>query len=74
MYINKLDDLDDLFNKYNNIYHNTIKMKPADVKSSTFIDSNKNNNNKIQNLTFLIMLEYQNIKSFLQNVTFQFSL
>ena len=36
----KLDD------KYNNTYHNTVKMKPADVKSSTYNDSSKENNNK----------------------------
>ena len=26
---------------YNNTYHRTIKMKPVDVKSSTYIDSSK---------------------------------
>ena len=35
MYIDKLDDI---VNKYNNTYHNTIKMKPFDVKSNTYID------------------------------------
>ena len=35
------DKLDDIVNKYNNIYHSAIKMKPADVKPSTYIDSNK---------------------------------
>ena len=30
-----IDKLDDIVNKYNNTYHNTIKMKLADVKSST---------------------------------------
>ena len=30
--------LDDMVNKYNNIYHSTIKMKPLDVKSSACID------------------------------------
>ena len=29
MYIHKLDDI---VNKYNNMYHRTIKMKPLDVK------------------------------------------
>ena len=29
MYIDKLDDI---VNKYNNTYHRTIKLKPADVK------------------------------------------
>ena len=35
VHINKLDDT---VNKYNNKYHNTIKMKPVDVKESTYID------------------------------------
>ena len=30
-----IDKLDDIVNKYNNICHRTIKMKPVDVKSST---------------------------------------
>ena len=36
-----IDKLDDIVSKYNNTYHSTIKMKPADVKSSTSIDSSK---------------------------------
>ena len=38
MYIDKLDDI---VNKCNNTYHRTIKMKPVDVKSSTYIGSSK---------------------------------
>ena len=38
MYINKLDDI---VNKYNNTYHSTIKMKPADVKLSKYIENMK---------------------------------
>ena len=41
MYIDKLDDV---VNKYNNIYHSTIKVKPVDVKLSTYIDLDKKNN------------------------------
>ena len=37
MYIDKVNDI---VNKYDKIYHSTIKMKPADVKSSTYIDFN----------------------------------
>ena len=36
-----IDILDDVVNKYNNTYHITIKMKSADVKSSTYINSSK---------------------------------
>ena len=38
MYIDKLDDI---VNKYNNTYYSTIKIKPVDVKSNTYIDSSK---------------------------------
>ena len=33
-------------NKYNNTSHRTIEMKPADIKSSTYIDSSKGINDK----------------------------
>ena len=39
VYINKLH----IMNKYNNTYHNTIKVKPVDVKSSIYIDFNEEN-------------------------------
>ena len=43
MYINKLDDI---VNKYNNAYHSRINMKPVDVKSNTYINSNEEINFK----------------------------
>ena len=43
VYIGKLDDI---VNKYNKTYHRTIKIKPGDVKSSTYIDSTKKINDK----------------------------
>ena len=33
-----VDKLDDIFNECDNTYHRTIKMKPADVKSSIYFD------------------------------------
>ena len=36
-----IDKLDDIVDKYNNTYHSTIKMKPVNVKSSTYIDSSR---------------------------------
>ena len=59
MYINKLDDI---VNKYNNKYHISNKMKPADVKWNTYIDSSKEINNKdpkfrIGDVTFQIGLK-----------------
>ena len=41
-----IDKLDDAVNKYNNTYHSIIKMKSADLKSNTYIDSDKEINNK----------------------------
>ena len=35
------DVLDDIVDKYNNTYHNTIKMKPIDVKSDFFAEYNE---------------------------------
>ena len=39
-----IDKLTDMVNKYNNTYHSTIKMKPVDAKSSTYIDFNEESN------------------------------
>ena len=41
-----IDKLNDIVNKYDNTYHSTIKMKSVDVKSSTYLDSSKEINNK----------------------------
>ena len=41
-----IDKLSDIVNEYNNTYHSNIKMKPVDVKSSTYIDFDKENNDK----------------------------
>ena len=41
-----IDKLDDIMNKYNNAYHSTIKMKPADVKSNTCVQSSKEINDR----------------------------
>ena len=41
-----IDKLDDIVNDYNHIYHGKIKMKPVDVKDNTYIDFEKEVNNK----------------------------
>ena len=33
-----IDKIDELVNMYNNTYQSTIKIKPTDVKSSTYFD------------------------------------
>ena len=40
------DKLDDIVNKYNNTYHTTIKMKPIDVKDNTYVNIDKEVNEK----------------------------
>ena len=41
-----IDKLIDIVNKYNNTYHRTIKMKPVDVKSNTYISTSKESHDK----------------------------
>ena len=38
--------LADMVYKCNNTYHTTIKMKPVDIKSNTYLDFNVENNDK----------------------------
>ena len=45
-----IDKLDDIVNEYNNTYHSTIKIKPVDIKSSTYIDFAVENNEKDPNV------------------------
>ena len=45
-----IDKLDDIVGEYNNKYHRTIKMKPAEVKENTYIDFKKEVNDKDPNL------------------------
>ena len=41
-----IDKIDDIVDEYNNTYHTTIKMKPIDVKDNTYINADKEINNK----------------------------
>ena len=41
-----IDKLYDIVVKYNDTYHITVKIKPADVKPSTYIDSSKEISNQ----------------------------
>ena len=64
-----IDKLDDIVNKYYNTYHSTIKMKPVDIKSNTYINFSKEINDEDPKFKIGILLEYQNIKIFLQKAT-----
>ena len=57
--------LDDIVNKYNNTVHRTIKMKLIDITDDYYVESSEDFNKKILNLTLVIMLEFQNMKTFL---------
>ena len=41
-----IDKLDNIVDEYNNAYHRTIKMKPANVKDNTYIDFKREVNDK----------------------------
>ena len=52
-----IDELADIVKKYNNTYHRTIKMKSVNVKDDTYINIDKEINDKDPNFNFVIMLE-----------------
>ena len=59
-----IDKLDDIVNKFNNTYHSTIKMKPVDVKSNTYIKSSKEINDEDQKFKIVDIVrisKYKNI-------------
>ena len=58
-----IDKLDDIVKKDNNTYQHNWN-ETCWLKSSTYIDSCKETNDKILNLKLVILLEYQNIKCF----------
>ena len=68
-----IDKLDNIVNKYNDRYHSTIKIKPVDAKSNTYINPSKEMM-KILHLKLVMLLECQNIKLFLQKAMFQIGL
>ena len=69
-----IDKLDDIVNKDNNTCHSTTKMKRVDVKSTHILILVNKLIIKTQNLKLVIMLEYQNIKMFLQKDVLQIGL
>ena len=59
-----IDKLDDITNKYHSTYQRTIKMEPADVKSSAYIDSGKEINDedlKLKIRDIVRISKYKNI-------------
>ena len=68
-----IDKLDNIVNKYNDRYHSTIKIKPVDAKSNTYINPSKEMM-KILHLKLVMLLACQNIKLLLQKAMFQIGL
>ena len=60
-----IDKLDDMINECNNTYHITIKLKPIELKIIHISTLLQKLMIKILNLKSVIMLEYQNTKTFL---------
>ena len=58
-----IDKLDDIVNECNNTYYSRTKMKPVNVKPSTYIDFNKENSKrypKFEVADHLTILKYKN--------------
>ena len=59
-----MDKLDDIVHEYDNTYHTAIKLKPIDVKDNTYINTNKEINNKDPKFKFadpVRISKYKNI-------------
>ena len=65
------DVLDDIVDKCNNTVHRTIKMKPVTLHLILMLNTMRIRIKKILNLELVIMLEFQNIKTFLLKDTLQ---
>ena len=69
-----IDKVDDIVNKYNNTYHSTIKMKPVDVKSSTYIEPGKEINDGDSKFKIGDIVRILKYKKKLQKSIFQIGL
>ena len=61
-----IDKLDNIVNEYDNTYHRTIKMNPADLKDDTYINVGKEVNDKDSKFTIsdhVRISKYKNIFS-----------
>ena len=50
-----IDKIKEIVNKYNNTYHNIIKMNPVTFKDYTYVEFGRESNKKIVNFTLVIM-------------------
>ena len=59
------DVLNGIVDEYNNTYHKTIKMKPADVKNDSFAEYNEESNEKNPKFKVNYHVRISSIKIFL---------
>ena len=69
--LEKFDVLDDIVDKYNNTVHKTIKMHPMALHLILMLNAVKILMKKILNSKLVIMLGFQNTKTFLLKYTLQ---
>ena len=69
-----IDKLGDIVNEYNNTDHTTIKMKPIDVKDNTYINTDKETNDKDPKFKVGDRVRTSNTKTFLLKATLQIGL
>ena len=69
-----IDKLNDIVNKWKNIYLRNIKNKPVDVKSTTYIDFHADKTDKDLSSKLVVMQEYQNVKTLWEDITLEIGL
>ena len=69
-----IDKLDDIVTKYNNIYHSTIRRNLLMQNQILILGLLKKSMKNILNLKLVILLECQNIKTFLPKFSLQIGL
>ena len=69
----KWNKLADIVNEYNYTYYSTMKMKPFNINSTTYIDFGIESNDKDSKFKVSIMWGYHNMKMFSQKVSLQIS-
>ena len=69
-----IDKLDDTVNKFNDTHNSTIESKPVDVKQSTYIDSDDDEDLKFKIFDIIRISKYKNIfaKSYVPNWSEEF--
>ena len=69
-----IDELDDIVNKYNNTYHSKMKMRPVDVKPSTYIYYSKEINDKDPKFEVGDIVRISKCKNILEKTMFRIDL